>query len=80
MRLPDLQSLTDLLAGRTITVLAGAGMSTESGIPDYGGLASRKRRARIQYRDFVGEAAARQRYWARAAIGWRRPGATPGSR
>jgi len=72
MPFPDLQPLTDLLAGRTITVLAGAGMSTESGIPDYGGLASRKRRTRIQYGDFVGEAAARQRYWARAAIGWRR--------
>ncbi len=72
MPLPDLQPLTDLLAGRTITVLAGAGMSTESGIPDYGGLASRKRRTRIQYGDFVGEVAARQRYWARAAVGWRR--------
>ncbi len=47
-------------------------MSTESGIPDYGGLASRKRRTRIQYGDFIGEAAARQRYWARAAVGWRR--------
>ena len=53
MPLPDLQALTDLLAGRTITVLAGAGMSTESGIPDYGGLASRKRSTRIQGR--VGE-------------------------
>lgn len=72
MPLPDLRPLTDLLAGRTFTVLAGAGMSTESGIPDYGGLASRKRRTRIQYGDFVGKAAARQRYWARAAIGWRR--------
>ena len=35
--LPDLGPLTDLLACRTITVLAGAGMSTESGIRDYGG-------------------------------------------
>jgi NAD-dependent SIR2 family protein deacetylase len=72
MPLPDLRPLTNLLTGRTITVLAGAGMSTESGIPDYGGLASRKRRTRIQYGDFVGQSAARQRYWARAAIGWRR--------
>ena len=68
----DLRPLTDLLAGRTITVLAGAGMSTESGIPDYGGLASRKRRTRIQYGDFIGAHSARQRYWARAAVGWRR--------
>jgi NAD-dependent SIR2 family protein deacetylase len=72
MPMPDLQPLLDLLAGRTITVLAGAGMSTESGIPDYGGLASRKRRTRIQYGDFVGEHSARQRYWARAAVGWRK--------
>lgn len=78
MPLPDLRPLTALLAGRTITVLAGAGMSTESGIPDYGGLASRKRRTRIQYKDFVGEQKARRRYWARAAVGWRRVhGATP---
>jgi NAD-dependent deacetylase sirtuin 4 len=72
MPLPDVQLLTDLLADRTITVLAGAGMSTESGIPDYGGLASRKRRTRIQYGEFVGDHSARQRYWARAAVGWRR--------
>jgi NAD-dependent deacetylase sirtuin 4 len=72
MPLPDLRPLTNLLAGRTITVLAGAGMSTESGIPDYGGLASRKRRTRIQYGDFVGKHSARQRYWARAAVGWRK--------
>lgn len=70
--LPDLRRLIEVLSGRTITVLAGAGMSTDSGIPDYGGLASRKRRTRIQYREFVGDASARQRYWARAAVGWRR--------
>ena len=47
-------------------------MSTESGIPDYGGLESKTRGTRIQYGEFIGDHAARQRYWARAAVGWRR--------
>ncbi len=69
---PDLDPLIDLFADRPITVLAGAGCSTDSGIPDYGGLHSRTRKSRIQFKEFVEQPEARQRYWARAAIGWRR--------
>jgi NAD-dependent SIR2 family protein deacetylase len=63
----------DLLRGRRIVVLAGAGCSTESGIPDYRGPDGRLRaRKPIQYNDFVRSTEARTRYWARSAVGWRR--------
>ncbi|HEX4683939.1 MAG TPA: NAD-dependent protein deacetylase [Gemmatimonadaceae bacterium] len=69
----DLDSLTDLLRGRRVTVLVGAGCSTESGIPDYRGPeTSQRKRTPIQYREFVGSEAARLRYWARSTVGWRR--------
>jgi NAD+-dependent protein deacetylase sirtuin 4 len=58
-----------LLRGRRVVVLAGAGISTESGIPDYRG-AGRSPRKSIQYREFIQSAAVRQRYWARSAAGW----------
>src|SRR3954469_24697612 len=69
----DLEPLTDLLRGRRVTVLVGAGCSTESGIPDYRGPeTSQRKRTPIQYREFVSSEAARQRYWARSTVGWRR--------
>jgi NAD-dependent SIR2 family protein deacetylase len=70
---PHLESLTDLLRGRRVTVLVGAGCSTESGIPDYRGPdTGARKRTPIQYREFVGSDAARRRYWARSTVGWRR--------
>lgn len=71
--LPDLRALCELLAGRRVVVLTGAGCSTESGIPDYRGPLTRaKARNPIQYRGFISSAQTRQRYWARSAIGWQR--------
>jgi NAD-dependent deacetylase sirtuin 4 len=66
-----LEPLLELLRGRRAVVLAGAGCSTESGIPDYRG-PDAKPRAPIQYGEFVRSDAARVRYWARSAVGWPR--------
>lgn len=71
--LSQLDSLVDLLRGRRIVALVGAGCSTESGIPDYRGPeSSLRRRTPIQYQEFVRSEAARARYWARSTVGWRR--------
>jgi NAD-dependent SIR2 family protein deacetylase len=71
--------LADLLDGRRVVVLSGAGCSTESGIPDYRGPDSSKRtRKPMLYQEFARDPMARRRYWARSAIGWRRvAGARP---
>lgn len=66
-----------MLAGRRVVALTGAGMSTDSGIPDYRG-AGRAPRTPIQHLEFVRSSAVRQRYWARAFVGWERfAGARP---
>jgi len=70
---PHLDSLVDLLRGRRIVALVGAGCSTESGIPDYRGAESiQRRRTPIQYQEFIRSASSRARYWARSTVGWRR--------
>jgi len=67
-----LAGLTVLLSGGGVVVLSGAGLSTESGIPDYRGPTGLARRAQpMTYQAFTGSAAARQRYWARSHLGWR---------
>jgi NAD+-dependent protein deacetylase sirtuin 4 len=69
----DLRPLVDLLRGRRVVVLAGAGCSTESGIPDYRGPeGSLRTRAPIQFQELVRSEAARVRYWARSTVGWPR--------
>lgn len=66
-------ALAELLRGRRVVALVGAGCSTASGIPDYRGPETRRRaRNPIQIQAFLGDDAGRQRYWARAVVGWPR--------
>jgi NAD-dependent SIR2 family protein deacetylase len=67
------ETVADLLRGRTWVALTGAGMSTDSGIPDYRGPTS-IRATPMQFGEFVGSAEAQRRYWARSYLGWRRIG------
>ena len=63
--------IAGLLGPGGVVVLSGAGLSTESGIPDYRGPTGLARRATpMTYQAFTGAAAARQRYWARSHTGW----------
>ena len=62
-----------LLSGRPLVVLTGAGLSTDSGIPDYRGPGSPSRMP-MTYQEFVSGYDAQQRYWARSHLGWQRMG------
>ncbi len=67
-----LEAVAGLLGGRGVVVLSGAGLSTESGIPDYrGATGSLRRRTPMTYQEFVADEEGRRRYWARSHAGWR---------
>ena len=71
---PDVPA--QVMAARWL-VLTGAGVSTDSGIPDYRGPGSIARTP-MTYQEFVASPGARQTYWARAHVGWSRmSGAEP---
>lgn len=61
----------ELLLGKKVVVLTGAGLSTDSGIPDYRG-EGRVARHPMTYDVFMGSHEARVRYWARSYVGWSR--------
>jgi NAD-dependent SIR2 family protein deacetylase len=64
--------LDEWVAEGDVVVLSGAGLSTDSGIPDYRGPSGSARRGSpMTYQTFTGDAVARRRYWARSHLGWR---------
>jgi len=67
----QVEALAHFIRRHRPVVLAGAGCSTESGIPDYRGPAARGRdRQPMLYQEFVRSPEARARYWARSSVGW----------
>lgn len=71
----NLQDMTPLQqfieTHRRLFVLTGAGVSTESGIPDYRDRDGEWKRAPpVTLQAFMHEPATRQRYWARSLVGW----------
>ncbi|MBN3467510.1 NAD-dependent protein deacetylase [Pseudomonas savastanoi pv. phaseolicola] len=69
----QLETLCETMTGKSFLVVTGAGISTASGIPDYRDKDGvRRGKQPMMYQEFVGNPAARQRYWARAMLGWPR--------
>ncbi len=61
----------ELLRGRRIALLTGAGISTDSGIPAYRGEGARTRADPMTIQRYLGDEAARRRYWVGGHLGWR---------
>ncbi|TGZ62122.1 hypothetical protein CRM22_007627 [Opisthorchis felineus] len=76
--LPDARLIDQLVEhisrSRRMLVLTGAGVSTESGLPDYRservGLYARTDRRPVEFQTFLRNEEARRFYWARNFIGW----------
>jgi NAD-dependent SIR2 family protein deacetylase len=68
---PRLDDAVELLRGRTLAILTGAGVSTDSGIPDYRGEGAPVRTP-MTFQQFLDSANYRKRYWAGSHLGWKR--------
>ncbi|GGF32437.1 NAD-dependent protein deacetylase [Subtercola lobariae] len=66
----QLDEIAALLAGKRVVILTGAGMSTDSGIPDYRGEGAPKRNP-MTFDQFLSSPQYRQRYWAGSHLGWK---------
>ena len=69
----DVERLCDFLRGGNVVCVTGAGISTESGIPDYRGAngSYNKGHVPMQHMEFLKEEEKRKRYWARSLVGYR---------
>ncbi|MGW4485312.1 NAD-dependent protein deacetylase [Amycolatopsis sp. NPDC004368] len=71
-RTSSVAEVAEVVARGRVVVLSGAGISTESGIPDYRGESgSLRRHTPMTYDEFTGSPEGRRRYWARSHLGWR---------
>ncbi|EHR60589.1 NAD-dependent protein deacetylase [Saccharomonospora cyanea] len=70
-RTTELTEVVRVVGEGGVVVLSGAGLSTESGIPDYRGAdGTLRRHVPMTHQEFVGSEAGRRRYWARSHLGW----------
>ena len=67
----SLDAAVDLLAGKEIAFLTGAGLSTDSGIPDYRGAGAPVRNP-MTFAQYLSDGDYRKRYWAGSHLGWKR--------
>jgi len=65
-----LDAAVELLSRGKFTVLTGAGLSTDSGIPDYRG-PDAPARTPMTFQQFIGSESFRRHYWARNHVGYR---------